>query len=328
MTQATRQHPNAPLTPQGRLRMVHCVLLSGWPIAATAERFRVDPKTVRKWVGRYREEGPAGLSDRSSRPRSCPWATSLVKRSRVLELRKERRYGAPRIAHEVGLSPSTVQAILVSAGVGRLSQGDLAQPPSPKPTRRYQRDRPGELVHIDIKKLAGIPEGGGWRLHGRHTSRKSGVGYRYLHSAVDDRTRIAYTEMLPDEQSTTAVGFLKRSLTFFAEQGISVQRVITDNGPCYRSGLWYRACTAAGITAKKTRSRRPQTNGKVERYHRILLEEWAYARAWTSESQRSATLSGFCHFYNQHRPHGSLDWLTPQAALVQLTGDNVPATHS
>jgi transposase InsO family protein len=306
--------------------MVRCVVQSGWPVAATAERFRLDPKTVRKWVARYRAEGPAGLGDRSSRPRSCPWATSLAKRSLVLELREQRRYGAPRIAHQVGLSISTVQSILTSAGVGLLSRGDRVQPA--EPARRYQRDRPGELIHVDIKKLAGIPDGGGWRLHGRHTSRKSGVGYRYLHSALDDRTRIAYTEMLSDEQATTAAGFLRRALTFFAEQGIAVQRVLTDNGPCYRSGHWHRACAAAGVTAKKTRSRRPQTNGKVERYHRILLEEWAYARAWTSESQRRATLAGFCHFYNQHRPHGGLAWLTPQAALTQLAGDNLPGIHS
>jgi transposase InsO family protein len=327
MAKATRQHPNAVLTPAGRARMVRCVLDLHWTIEATAERFQVDAKTVRKWRDRFRAQGPAGLQDRPSKPRSCPWATSPAKRAQVLDLRTRRRFGAAHIAHQVGLAPSTVQAILAAEGVGRLDRGDRAS----APVRRYQRERPGELVHVDVKKLAAIPEGGGWRLHGRSGDRThghSGAGYRFLHSAVDDCTRLAYSEVLHDEQATTAAAFWARAAAFYADQGIQVERVITDNGSCYRSGHWHRACAASGTVVKKTRPWRPQTNGKVERFHRILLEEWAYIRAWSSEAERAAAYLGFCHFYNHHRSHGSLGWATPHQALARLAGDNLPGMHS
>ena len=327
MLKATRQHPNAVMTPAGRARMVRCVVEQKWTIEATAERFQVDAKTVRKWRDRHLVEGPEGLLDRSSRPHSSPSATAAEKRAEVLELRAHRRIGAGHIAHLVGLAPSTVQSILVTAGVGRLDRGDRAT----APTLRYQRERPGELIHVDIKKLAAIPQGGGWRLHGRGvdpTHGHSGAGYRYLHSALDDRSRLVYSEILDDEHATSAAGFWSRATGFFADHGIEVERVLTDNGSCYRSGHWYRACAATGTVAKKTRPRRPQTNGKVERFHRILLEEWAYIRAWHSEAERSAGYAGFCHYYNHHRPHGSLGWATPAATLAQLTGDNLPGFHT
>lgn len=329
MAHARRQHPNAPLTPTGRRRMVQCVLERGWSVEATAERFQVDAKTVRKWRDRFVAEGPAGLEDRSSRPHRSPNRTPRACRRRVLQLRRKRRWGADRIAHEVGIAASTVQHILRAEGLGRLDRGDRA---TAEPVRRYQRDRPGELIHVDVKKIAGIPDGGGWRVRGRgypgdfHQSRR--VGYRYIHTALDDRTRLVYSEIHTDERAATAAAFWARAAAWFAEHGIVCERVISDNGSCYKSGLWHRACAATNTTVKKTRPRRPQTNGKVERFHRILLEEWAYIRPWRSESERHLGYEAFIHFYNHHRPHGGLGWATPTDTLNRLTGDNLPAEHS
>lgn len=322
MSYARSQHPNAPLTPEGRRRMVNCVLERGWTIEATSERFQVDAKTVRKWRTRFLEEGEAGLEDRSSRPHHSPNRTSEAKRRECIRLRKQRRWGADHIAHETGLAPSTVQNILRSQGLGRLDSGDRA---TKEPVQRYQRDRPGELIHVDIKKIAAIPTGGGWRTSGRiNTGTRQGVGYRYIHTALDDRTRIAYSEILTDEAGATAAEFWKRAATWFATIGINCERVITDNGGCYRSKLWTQACATTKTKVKKTRPYRPQTNGKVERFHRILLEEWAYIRAWTSETERHHAYNGFIHFYNHHRSHGALSWATPTSTLQ----DNLPKEHT
>ena len=237
------------------------------------------------------------------------------------------RWGSAHLAHETGLAASTVQRILVANGVGRLDHGDRAT----EPVVRYERDRPGELVHVDVKKLGAIPDGGGWRLHGRQAAPQNGhhgAGYRYLHSAIDDRTRVVYSEVLNDEQGWTAAGFWRRANVFYAAIGIHVERVITDNGRFYRSKVWRAALDDGGITMKKTRPYRPQTNGKIERFHRILLEEWAYIRPWTSEGERLTHYERFCHFYNHHRSHGSLGWATPMDMLARLRGDNVPGSHT
>jgi transposase InsO family protein len=323
------QHPNAVLTPRGRLRMIECVLERGWTVEATAERFQVDAKTVRKWRDRFLDQGRPGLEDRSSRPRRSPNRTPRACRRRVVQLRRRRRWGAERIAHEVGVSASTVQSILRSAGLARLDRGDRATSSRHRP-QRYQREHPGELVHIDVKKIAAIPDGGGWRMHGweGRNHRRTRAGYRYIHTAVDDRTRVAYSEVLGDEQATTAAGFLARAVGWFAARGISIERVLTDNGACYRSRLWAVACAEASIAHKRTRPFRPQTNGKVERFHRILLEEWAYIRDWTSETQRLIAYDGFIHFYNHHRPHGALGWLAPMVTLTCCLGDNVSRRHT
>ncbi len=322
-----RQHPNAPLTVEGRRRMVGCVVDRGWTIEATATRFQIDAKTVRKWRDRFVAEREQGLQDRSSRPRRSPNRTPKHLRVEVLRLRRKRRWGADHIAFEVGLAASTVQGILNAAGVGRLDRGDRAT--NTEPIRRYQRETPGELIHVDIKKLAGIPDGGGWRTRGRgypseKSTKRRRAGYRYIHSAIDDRTRIAYSEILDDEQAVTAAGFWRRAAAWYMTIGIDPQRVITDNGSCYKSGLWYRACAETGTKVRKTRPYRPQTNGKVERFHRILLEEWAYIRPWTSETQRATAYDGFIHFYNHHRAHGALGWATPTSILK----DNLPEEHS
>lgn len=329
MSHARTQHPNAVLTPNGRRRMVGCVIDRGWTIEATAERFQVDAKTVRKWRDRFVADGESGLRDRSSRPQRSPNLTPRSCRREVVRLRKKRRWGADHIAHETGLAASTVQSILRRAGLGRLDVGDRAT--DTEPVRRYQRDRPGELIHVDIKKIAGIPDGGGWRIHGRgndgHHGR-AGIGYRYIHTAIDDRTRIAYSELLTNERADTAADFWTRAAAWFVTTGVRCERVITDNGSCYRSGLWHRACEATGTTVKKTRPRRPQTNGKVERFHRILLEEWAYIRPWNSDTERTHGYDTFIHFYNHHRSHGALGWATPVDTLRHLLGDNVPAEHN
>ncbi len=328
MVQARGQHPNAVLTPEGRRRMVGCVLDDGWTVEATAERFQIDAKTVRKWRDRFLAEGDDGLFDRSSRPHRSPNQTRPRCRRRVIALRRRRRWGAARIAAQVGIAPSTAQHILTGAGLARLDRGDRATVEKP---RRYQRERPGELVHVDVKKLGRIPAGGGWRAHGRaqaSKSRRLRRGYAYIHTAIDDRTRLAYSEVLDDEQGPTAAMFWTRAVIFFAGRGVRVERVITDNGSCYRSRAWAQACSATGVTHKRTRPYRPQTNGKVERFHRILLEEWAYIRDWTSETQRLAAYTRFLHFYNHHRPHGSLGWLTPQATLTRCLGDNLSGRHT
>jgi transposase InsO family protein len=328
MSNGRRQHPNAPLTPAGRRRMVDCVVAAGWSVTVTAERFQVDAKTVRKWRDRFLAEGELGLQDRSSRPRRSPNRTPRRLRGEVIRLRRKRRWGAAHIGFEVGLAASTVQVILRREGLGRLDRGDRATATPPVRPRRYQRQRPGELIHVDVKKLAGIPPGGGWRSRGRgypgeHAVSRM-VGYRFLHSAIDDRSRLAYSEIHDDETALTAAGFWGRAAAWYSQMGVTPERVITDNGACYRSGLWYRACAATGTTVRHTRPRRPQTNGKIERFHRILLEEWAYIRPWTSETQRAAAYRGFLHFYNHHRSHGALGWATPTSILR----DNLPAMHS
>jgi transposase InsO family protein len=327
VTHAMRQHPNAPLTPEGRRRMVSCVLDDGWTIEVTAERFQVDAKTVRKWRDRFLADSDSGLLDRSCRPHRSPNQTRARLRKRVLQLRRRHRWGADHIAHETGLAASTVQAILNAAGCGRLDQGDRATRP---PVVRYQRERPGELIHVDVKKIGGIPDGGGWKVHGRGpgiSTGRAGVGYRYIHSAVDDRTRLVYSEIHHDEQAITAVGFWHRAVSWFGLHGVICERVLTDNGSCYKSRLWHQACHDTGTTVKKTRPRRPQTNGKVERFHRILLEEWAYIRPWTSDTQRTTAYNGFIHFYNHHRAHGALGWSTP-AATLNTFRDNLPGDHN
>ena len=323
MSHVRTQHPNAPLTPEGRRRMVACVLEEQWTIEAAADRFQIDAKTVRKWRDRFLAEGEAGLFDRSSRPHRSPNATPARTCERVVRLRHQHRWGADRLAHETGLASSTVQRILHAAGCGRLDRGDRAT--NVEPVRRYQRDRPGELIHVDVKKISGIPDGGGWRLHGR--SRGHGrAGYRFIHTALDDRTRLVYSEIHHDETGDTAAAFWHRAVAWFATQGVVCERVITDNGACYKR-RWAQACAQTGTVVKKTRPRRPQTNGKVERFHRILLEEWAYIRAWTSDRQRTVAYDGFIHFYNHHRAHGALGWSTP-AATLNTFRDNVPSEHS
>ncbi len=312
-------HRNAPLTETGRLRLARCVVEDDWPLRRAAERFQVSPTTARRWADRYRAFGEAGMSDRSSRPRTSPRRTPTRTERRIIKVRVLRRWGPARIAHLLHLVPSTVHRVLTRFGLARLTHLDRA---TGRVIRRYERDRPGELVHVDIKKLGNIPDGGGHKVLGRQAGRKTraGAGYSYLHTAVDDHSRLAYSEIHTDEKKETATGFWQRAHSFFTQAGITVERVLTDNGSCYRSSDWRDLLTAAGITHKRTRPYRPQTNGKVERFNRTLLDEWAYARPYRSETERREAFPGWLHTYNHHRGHTALKGQPPASRVPNLTG--------
>ncbi|MFD9607229.1 IS481 family transposase [Streptomyces sp. NPDC059970] len=312
-------HRNAPLTETGRLRLARCVVEDGWPLRRAAERFQVSPTTAQRWAGRYRELGEAGMTDRSSRPHHSPRRTPTRTERRIIKVRVLRRWGPARIAYLLGLSPATVHRALTRYGLARLTYLDRA---TGRVIRRYERERPGELVHVDIKKLGNIPDGGGHKTLGRQAGRKtrSGVGYSYLHNAVDDHSRLAYSEILSDEKKETAVGFWQRAHAFFAQAGITVERVLTDNGACHKSHLWRNSLAGQGISHKRTRPYRPQTNGKVERFNRTLLDEWAYAKAYRSEAERRDASPAWLHTYNHHRGHTALKGRPPASRVPNLTG--------
>nr|WSW58802.1 IS481 family transposase [Streptomyces sp. NBC_00998] len=312
-------HRNAPLTETGRLRLARCVVEDGWPYRRAAERFQVSPTTAQRWADRYRAHGEAGMGDRSSRPRHSPRRTPSRTERRIIKIRLLRRWGPARIAHLLGLVPSTVHRVLTRYHLARLSHLDRA---TGRVIRRYERDKPGELVHVDIKKLGNIPDGGGHKALGRPAGRKkkSGAGYSYIHTAVDDHSRLAYSEILADEKKETATAFWTRAQAYFTACGITVERVLTDNGSCYKSHAWRDLLAAAGITHKRTRPYRPQTNGKVERLNRTLLDEWAYARPYQSEAERRAAFPQWLHTYNHHRGHTALAGKPPASRVPNLTG--------
>ena len=327
-------HANAPLTPTGRLRLARCVVEDQWPLRRAAERFQVSVSTAARWAARYRNHGEAGMTDRSSRPRTSPNRTPTRTERRVIKVRVVRRWGPARIAYLLGLNPSTVHRVLTRYRLARLVHLDRA---TGRPVRRYEHAAPGDLVHVDIKKLGNIPDGGGHKVHGRTIGgrnsaahrdparpRKVGgranLGYSYLHNAVDDHSRLAYTEIPADETKETAAAFWGRAQAFFADHGITVARVLTDNGSCYRSRLWRDTLRDAQIVHKRTRPYRPQTNGKVERFNRTLLEEWAYNQPYRTETERRAALPGWLHTYNHHRGHTSLAGKPPASRVPNLTG--------
>ncbi|CAM3817786.1 IS481-like element ISMsm9 family transposase [Nocardiopsis rhodophaea] len=324
-------HTNAKLAPAGRLALARCVVDAHWPLRRAAERFQVSPTTAQRWAARYRQHGPAGMADASSRPHHSPRRTPTRRERRVIKLRTTRRWGPARIAGHLGMHASTVHRILTRYRMPRLAHTDRA---TGRAVRRYERDRPGELLHVDVKKLGRVPDGGGHRTTGRAQGKRNArattttrrnshpmLGYGYLHTAIDDHSRLAYTEIPADEKKETAAGFFQRAHAYFASAGITVERVLTDNGSCYTSRLWRDALAGAGITHKRTRPYRPQTNGKVERYHRTLADEWAYARAYTSEAQRRAALPGWVHHYNHHRFHTAIDG-PPASRVTNLSGQN------
>jgi transposase InsO family protein len=327
-------HRNAPLTETGRLRLARCVVEDGWPVRRAAERFQVSHTTAARWAARYRQHGMAGMADRSCRPHASPARTLVRVERRIVRLRVSQRLGPARIAFRLGLNPSTVHAVLTRYHCPPLAHLDRA---SGRVIRRYEREHPGELVHVDIKKLGNIPDGGGWRTAGRAQGkrnraatpgarrdrhRSARLGYSYLHTAIDDCSRLAYTEILPDETKETATAFWSRAQAFFTAAGITVERVMTDNGSCCKSFLWREALAAAGITHKRIRPYRPQTNGKVERFNRTLLSEWAYARPYRREADRRAALDPWLHIYNHHRGHTALKGLPPASRVTNLSGQN------
>jgi transposase InsO family protein len=283
----------------------------------------VSRQTAHKWWRRYLTEGPAGLVDRSSRPHRCPHQTPARVERRIVDLRRARRLGPARLAPIVGVPASTVHRVLVRHGVNRLRWMDR---PTGRPIRRIHTDHCGELVHIDVKKLARVPPGGGHRKLGRTTETKrrsrARVGYTHIHTAIDAHSRLAYSEFAGVENTTNCVAFLDRAVAWFAARGITIERILTDNGNGYRSKPWAARCNQLGITHTRTRPYRPATNGKVERFNRTLADEWAYARLWTSESSRRRGLDRYLHRYNHHRNHTAIGG--PPASLV----NNLPSYNS
>jgi transposase InsO family protein len=314
-------HRNAPLTPEGRLRL--CRLIEdGSTIAAAAEGFRISRQTAHKWWRRYLQAGEPGLVDRSSRPRRCPVKTPTKVERRVVALRRRHQLGPARLAPRAGVPASTLHAIWARHGVSRLS--DLERR-SGRTVRRIETSRPGELVHIDIKKQAKIPRGGGWKVHGRGKApdrRKArGTGYAFIHSAIDAHSRLAYSEVHDNEQATTNLVFWRRAKAFFESYGIAVERVLTDNGSCYRAKGFDAELARDSIAHSFTRPYRPQTNGKAERYNRTLLNEWAYARPYRSEAARTRALDKWLHMYNHHRHHTAIGG-PPVSRLNNVAGQN------
>jgi transposase InsO family protein len=311
-------HRNARLTEFGRLLLVQRITELGWPPAQAAESLGVSRATAYKWLARYRQHGQAGLADGSSRPHRCPHALPAAQVRRVLTARRRRRQGPHRLGYHLGMPRSTIYGVLRRHGMSRLAYTDRTS----GTVVRYQREHPGELVHLDVKKLGRIPDGGGHRIHGRAAARRGpGIGYDYLHSAIDDRSRVAFSQLLPDETGATSARFLVEAAAFFAEHGVVIQRVLTDNAKAYAESVVFAETAAGlGIRRKRTRPYRPQTNGKVERFNRTLLEEWAYARLYRSNDDRCRALASWLRFYNHRRPHTSLDGLTPMAVLVNNAG--------
>ena len=296
-------HRNARLTPVGRRILVERIEIDGWPVAVAAESMGVSRETAYRWLRRYRSDGVAGLEDRSSRPHRSPNQTPVEIEDRVCELRRGRRWGPHRIAYALAMSRSTVERVLRRRGLSRL---DAIDPPTKRIVRRYERDQPGELIHVDVKKLGRIPDGGGWRVLGRRpgTTRSRSLGYDYFHIAIDDRSRVVYAEVLPDEKGDSCAGFLQRAIAWFCTHNVAIERVMTDNAFNYRrSQAFQQVLRDAGIQHLTTRPYRPQTNGKAERFNQTLLTEWAYRRPYNSNQQRLDSLPDWLHDYNWHRLH-------------------------
>jgi transposase InsO family protein len=312
-------HANATLTPRGRLLLARCVVEQGWTLRRAAERFQTSATTAGRWAGRYREQGAAGMVDRPSRPQRSPRRTPTRTERRIIKVRVIRRWGPARIGFLLGIHPSTVHRVLSRYGLARLAWLDRS---TGRNVRRYEHAAPGDLVHLDVKKLGRIPDGGGWKVHGRAARPhiKRGSGYAFLHTALDDHSRLAYSELLADERKETAAAFWTRAQTYFTGCGITVRRVLTDNGACYRS-LPFRDALG-DVIHKRTRPYRPQTNGKVERFHRTLLEEWAYATSYASEAARATSYPQWLHRYNHHRGHTALNGRPPASRVTNLSGQN------
>jgi transposase InsO family protein len=316
-------HANAPLGPKGRLTMVVRVVEQGWSLTEAAAAAGVSERTCGKWVRRYRAEGEAGLMDRSSAPGSIPHRTPDELVEVIVMLRRLRMTGA-EIALCLAMALSTVSAVLLRVGLGKLSRLEPPEPPN-----RYERRHAGELIHIDVKKLGRIHRGAGHRMLGRGPGRHGGkgrAGWEYVHVCIDDATRLAYVEVLRDEKATTAVAFLRRAIAFYARHGITIERVMTDNGAAYRSTLHAFACRALGLKHLRTRPYRPRTNGKAERFIRTLLGGWAYGAIYATSAERTAALDGWLWTYNHRRPHGALSHKPPIARLTEL--NNLAGSYS
>jgi transposase InsO family protein len=323
-------HGNARTCPHSRLLMVGRIEQEGWTLAQAAEAAGVSVRTVSKWLAGYRAEGEDGLLDRSSAPSSIPHRTPEDRVQAIAALRRLRMTAA-EIAECLGMPLSTVSAILTRIGLGKRSRLEPAEPPN-----RYERKRPGELLHVDVKKLGRI-RGVGHRVTGdrasqqqtRRRGRASGIaGWDFVHVCVDDATRLAYVEVLDDEKAVTAAGFLRRAVAHFRAHGIRVERVMTDNGSCYRAVIHSLACKALGIKHIRTQPYRPRTNGKAERFIRTLLGGWAYGAIYGTCEERRHALAGWLAFYNRQRPHGSLGHQSPTARLEELRRNNLAGSYT
>lgn len=316
-----RLHANAKLTPASRALLCRRVGEQGWSMKEACAAAGVSVRTGYRWLARLRVEGPAGLEDRPSRAHRMPHATDPARVGAIVALRGLRMTSL-EIAQALQMAHSTVSAILRRAGLGRLA---LAEPTGP--VTRYERRHPGEIVHIDIKKLGRI-ERAGHRVHGDRRTRARGAGWEYVHVAIDDATRLAYVEVLADERATTVVGFLERALSWFDRRGVHAQRVMTDNGSGYVSHLHAATCRRLGVRHLRTRPYRPQTNGKGERFIQTLTRGWAYGQVYASSAERTLALGRWLDWYNHTRPHGSLGRQTPAGRLHQLLLTNAAGNHS
>jgi transposase InsO family protein len=322
-------HANAALSLNRRRQLCRRVVEERWTVTSAAAAAEVSVRCARKWVGRYRAEGELGLLDHSSAPLSIPRRTDEQRIEAIAALRRL-RFSGPEIAETLGMALSTVSGILTRIGMGKLGRLGL------EPAARYERERPGELIHIDVKKLGRIHGGAGHRVNGRRrdTGRRTDregvprlqVGWEYVHIAIDDCTRLAYAEVLADEKAVTVVAFLSRAIAFFARHGMRVEQVLTDNGSGYRSLLHTIACRTLGVRHLRTRPRRPQTNGKAERFIRTMLGGWAYGAIYRDSKERTAALDGWLWHYNHHRKHSALGHKPPIVRLNERT--NVLGTYN
>jgi transposase InsO family protein len=336
-------HANAVLTPICRLRLGRLVVDRGWSVAQAADYYRVSWPTANRWAQRYQELLEAGIgpviatmmADRSSRPHRSPTVTPEPVKRKIVHLRWKKLMGPVQISGRLGMPASTVYAVLVRCKINRLSHIDRR---TGEPIRRYERDTPGSLVHVDVKKLGNIPDGGGWRYVGRQQGTKNrwatpgksrgkagdpNMGKAFVHSVLDDHSRVVYSEVHDDERKETAAAVLRRAVFWFLARGVVINEVISDNGSCYRSTAWRQTCRDLDIKHRRTRPYRPQTNGKIERFHRTLADGWAYARLYASESARRNALQGWIHHYNHHRPHTATGNRPPISRLTNLSGQYI-----
>ena len=327
-------HANAELTPRARLRLARLIVDDGWTIATAAKMFMVSWPTAKRWSSRYRKHGPAAMHDRPSRPHSSPSKTPDHVVRRIVALRWRLRLGPVQIAGRLAMPASTVHAVLVRCRINRLSHIDRV---TGEPIRRYEHDHAGSMIHVDVTKFGNVPDGGGHRFVGRQqgkanrrsTARRTGnrnkkygprLGTAYVHTVIDDHSRVAYAEICADEKADTAIGVLRRAVAWFAERGITVERVLSDNGSAYKSHAWRDACAELTIKHKRTRPYRPQTNGKIERFHRTLADGWAYARFYDNDAARRAALPAWIHYYNHHRLHSAIGNKPPVTRLINVSG--------
>ena len=330
-------HRNAALTPRARLRLARLIVDDHWPVARAAERYDVSWRTAKRWADRYRQAGAQAMQDRSSRPHHSPARTAQPVVRKIVHLRFKQRLGPVQIGGRLGIAASTVHAVLTRCRLNRLSHIDRV---TGEPNRRYEHPHPGAMLHVDVTKYGNIPDGGGWRYVGRDqgrrhreaTARRTGqrigdykprIGTAFVHTVIDDHSRVAYAEIRDDEKAVTAIDVLRNAVAWFTARGVTIERVLSDNGAAYKSYAWHDTCAELGITVKKTRPYRPQTNGKVERFHRTLTDGWAIARFYNSEQARRKALPAFLHHYNHHRPHTATGGLPP---ITRLT--NVPGQHT